>query len=184
MAFRFSRQELHDLLIAWIAISFAFANLKDGSFMSAFLISAITVGIGFLLHELAHKMVAQHYGAWAEFRASRMMLLLAVAMSFMGVVFAAPGAVIISGRTIGKSRNGKIAAAGPATNFVLAILFLATLSYAPRFHDMLLEGFHINAWLGLFNMLPFGVLDGRKVWMWSKVGYFTLLIAGVGLVMA
>src|SRR5437016_3353532 len=31
--------------------------------------AALAVGSGFVLHELAHKVVAQRYGHWAEFRA-------------------------------------------------------------------------------------------------------------------
>jgi len=38
------------------------------SFIIALFISLFTLGIGFLLHELAHKFVAQRYGCFAEFR--------------------------------------------------------------------------------------------------------------------
>ena len=37
----------------------------------------------------------------------------------------------------------------------------------------------INLWLGLFNMLPIGPLDGKKVFAWNPkiwAGLFVLLI--------
>jgi len=66
-----SNKELKDLLVAWLFVSFAFAiartvgnGITFASFFSIefivfILISALTVGLAFLLHELAHKIVAQ-----------------------------------------------------------------------------------------------------------------------------
>src|SRR3989338_9385534 len=124
-----SEKELKDLLKAWIAVSIAFAIAMRGSslfsadFYFKFVISAMTVGAGFLLHELGHKVTAQKYGCFAEFRSFDNMLILAIAMSFFGFIFAAPGAVIISGH-VSKRRNGKISAAGPLVNLTLALVFL------------------------------------------------------------
>ncbi len=182
----FSQVELKDLLLAWLAISFAFANLLAASFRQifiAFIISSLTVGIGFIFHELGHKILAQRYGAWAEFRAWKQMLLLAVVFSFFGFVFAAPGAVMIHGRMIGRRRNGKISAAGPSMNFIMALAFLplmylfasGTLSMIGRY------GFQINTWLGLFNLIPFAVFDGRKIFEWSKPVYVVLASIGISL---
>src|SRR3989339_1525964 len=125
-----SEFELRDILKAWVAVSIAFGIILSNSvadFYSKFMIASLTVGIGFLFHELGHKFVAQRYGCFAEFRSFDNMLLLAIAMSFFGFVFAAPGAVMISGR-ISKSRSGRISAAGPVVNIVLAMLFLALAS--------------------------------------------------------
>jgi len=102
----FSDKEIIDIIRAWLAISFAFAMILSDGFSGlfpAFILASLTVGIGFIAHEMGHKIAAQHYGAWAEFRAWNLGLLLAVALSFLGFIIAAPGAVIIQGRTIGKS---------------------------------------------------------------------------------
>lgn len=170
-----SEVELRDLAKAWIAISLAFGIILSGrtSLYSAIIISSLTVGVGFLFHELGHKLMAQKYGCFAEFRSFDQMLVLAVIMAlFFRVVFAAPGAVMISG-PVGKRRNGKISAAGPAVNLVLALLFFALLFV---FVDGILKdisyyGFMINTWLALFNMLPFGNFDGRKILVWNKAVY-------------
>jgi len=134
---RISRQERLDLFIAWGAISLAFAIIfirnagrVDPVIALLFIgISLVTVGIGFVAHEMAHKFTAMRYGYWAEFRKDNMMLVVAVALAaLVGVVFAAPGATVIYdtgrfGGGITRQQNGKISAAGPVTNLVLCAFF-------------------------------------------------------------
>jgi Zn-dependent protease len=186
MQIKFSQIEIRDLLKAWIAISVAFAIVLSGGVLSPvflvnILLSALTVGIGFLLHELGHKFVAQRYGCFAEFRADNFMLMIAVLTSFLGVIFAAPGAVMIAGR-VSKERNGKISVAGPMVNIVLAVLFLPLpfIFQGGFLYSIGVFGFFVNSWLALFNMLPFWVLDGKKVLAWNKVVYFITLGIPIG----
>ena len=64
-----SETELRDILKAWAAVSIAFGIILSTSvsdFYSKFVIASLTVGIGFLFHELGHKIVAQRYGCFAE----------------------------------------------------------------------------------------------------------------------
>jgi len=176
---KFSEIEIEHLLKSWVAISLAFAillsrgDIFSSAFTSLLLVSGLTVGLGFLLHEMGHKYVAQKYHCFAEFRAFDSMLLLAIGMSFLGFIFAAPGAVMIHGY-INKERNGKISAAGPIVNLGLALLFfiLFTLNILPFLTQY---GLLINAWLAAFNMLPFGNFDGKKILRWSKPVYFSIL---------
>ncbi|MBI2523433.1 hypothetical protein HYW19_03515 [Candidatus Woesearchaeota archaeon] len=171
-----SETEIRDLLKAWIAVSIAFGMVMKGlaglDFYRVFIVAAITVGTGFLLHELGHKLVAQRYGCFAEFRSFDQMLLLAIFMSFFGFVFAAPGAVMIHG-PVGTRRNGIISAAGPIVNITLALLFLLLLflSYGGFISIIAFYGFYINSWLALFNMIPIWNLDGAKVLKWDKKVY-------------
>ncbi|TSC75576.1 MAG: hypothetical protein G01um101430_418 [Parcubacteria group bacterium Gr01-1014_30] len=180
MRITYSEEELIHLLHAWAAISFAFAVALSGGaqglgpqFMPNLIVAAIAVGTAFLLHELAHKILAQRYGCWAEFRKFNMGLVLAVVMSFFGFIIAAPGAVMISG-AISREQNGKISAVGPLTNIALALLFFAAsfllppiIGGSPLLAKIVTYGFYINAWLALFNMIPFPPLDGSKVLAWS-----------------
>lgn len=181
-----SETEIRDILKAWIAISIAFAILLSSSIFSSdfyvkFILASLTVGTGFLLHELGHKVVAQRYGCFAEFRSFDNMLLLAIAMSFFGFIFAAPGAVMISGR-VNKTRNGKISAAGPIVNLVLALGFLALvfLQLPNLFKFIAYYGFYINSWLALFNMIPFWLFDGSKILRWNKLVYGGIVIVAIG----
>ncbi len=184
---RFSDDEIAQLLKAWAAISFAFAVALGGGitnrFVQNFVLAALTVGVAFLLHEMAHKFVAQKFGCWAEFRSFDLGLLLAVVMSFTGFIFAAPGAVMIAG-LVTTEENGKIAVAGPIINIILALLFLGLGQFVlipvaggDLVRTFVAYGYQINAWLALFNLFPFGPLDGTKVLNWSTRVW--LLFAGV-----
>jgi Zn-dependent protease len=183
--FNFSKKEIRDLIKAWLVLSLAFAIVFNGlnfnlQFIAAILVSAITVGTAFIFHELGHKFTAQHYGCFAEFRSFDNMLFLALILSFFGFIFAAPGAVMISG-PIGKRRNGKISLAGPLTNMVLAILFMIIHMFTPNI--ITLYGFIINTWIGLFNLIPFAMLDGKKILNWNKTIYGLMVATGFILLM-
>ncbi len=177
-----SNIEIKDLVKAWIIISLAFGIVLSGvnffsiTFLIFFVTAAVAVGSGFLFHELAHKIVAQRYKCWAEFRADNTMLILALIMSFFGFVFAAPGAVMIGGGHVDFRRNGKISIAGSATNYTLAVLFLIGNILMPNI--IFTYGFFINAWLGLFNMIPFSIFDGAKVFRWNVSAWIAMVAIG------
>jgi len=181
-----SNIEIMDLLKAWIIVAVAFAIVYAGlNFNLNFLVflaaSAIAVGSGFIFHEMAHKIVAQRYGCWAEFRSDMTMLIIALFMAILlRVVFAAPGAVMIGGGHVDTKRNGIISIAGPATNFILALIFLAGNFLLPNI--IFSYGFFINAWLGLFNLIPFAFFDGAKIWRWNKPVWIIAVAIGVVLV--
>lgn len=188
-----SRTEMIDIAKAWFAVSLAFALVYGGAyllggslsrifspwFLWIFLVALFTAGIGFLLHELAHKLVALHYGCLAEFRAFPQMLYLALGLAAVtGFIFAAPGAVMISG-VVTRKENGLISLAGPAMNYLLAFLFLFLIPFFPVVEQILAIGFSVNAWLGLFNLLPFGNFDGRKIFDWNKVVWGGMVALGI-----
>ena len=184
---KFSQIEKEHLLKSWVAISFAFAVLNTSlfsqTFIIFFIISLLTVGLGFLLHEIAHKIVAQRYGCWAEFRADDRMLIFAIiGAMFFGFVFAAPGAVWIRGHVTNK-KNGIISLAGPMTNIILALIFLSLIIFlipSGIISIIASYGFQINAFIALFNMIPFMNLDGAKILRWNKIIYIiTAVVAGL-----
>lgn len=188
-----SKTELRDIAKAWLVLSLAFAcvyagtNVINGTitkifstqFLLLFVISLFTAGLGFLLHELSHKLVAQRYGCVAEFRAWDQFLYLALGLAVLtGFIFAAPGAVMISGM-ITRRENGLVSAAGPATNYLLGLLFLGAGFILPSWASIFLIGYSINMWLGLFNLIPFGNLDGYKVFAWNKIVWLGMAAVGI-----
>lgn len=194
----FGRTELIHILIAVAVLTVAFAlafsdffaysdfYLQYPTMLAYFFVAAfIAVGTGFLLHEIAHKVLAQRYGCWAEFRYYGMGLVLALITSFFGIVFAAPGAVYIAGR-INREQNGKISIAGPMTNVLIALVFIGIFFASPTFLylnpiSVPLLAAQINLFLAGFNMIPFMPLDGAKVWHWNKGIYVGTLALIIGL---
>ncbi|APE95316.1 zinc metalloprotease [Halodesulfurarchaeum formicicum] len=177
---RLDRREIRDLLVAWLALGLAFAFffervrpntivpfLLSPAFVSAMVVSLLTVGVGFLLHELAHKVVAIHFDQWARFQADYGMLLVAIAGGLAGIVFAAPGAVYHRGQLTNR-QHGLIALAGPVTNLALAALFVPVSLFAPLLGS---RGVTINLLLAAFNLLPIGALDGATVRDWNTAVY-------------
>jgi Zn-dependent protease len=209
---RISRREEFDLFIAWIAISISFAIIKiapngiTGPVKSIdpvvalvfFGIALLTAGIGFILHEMAHKFTAIKFGYWAEFRKDNTMLLFAVLLAaLVGFVFAAPGATVIyrnSGSEQGLTRkeNGIISASGPAVNILLCIPFAALVligssfmgNSGTLFHQIGIFGIQINAMIAAFNLIPISILDGRKVMAWNIPVFALLIIASFGTLVA
>jgi len=203
---RISTTELRDLLLSLVALVFAFSILISKGKIPGWetvLIITVGVGTGFLLHEMAHKFVALHFGYGAEYRANRMGLLFAVAAAFVGFIFAAPGAVMVSKpnspaefymqdpfgqeelkREI-KRETLWISLAGPMTNIILTVFFfLALLVSPPSGITAQAASFalFINLTLAAFNLLPFGPLDGKKIFdsnrmVWLLVGLPTILLA-------
>ncbi len=190
----FSAKEVRDILVAWAALALAF-TLADCGVASGrgcpisggpgtfFFVSFIAVGSGFVLHELMHKFTAERYGYWAEFRMWMMGIVLALITSTLGFIFAAPGATYIQGYNVSERQNGIISLAGPATNVVIAVVFLLVgLVGNGIVADIGLIGFPVNLFLALFNMLPIMPLDGAKVFHWNKMlwaGFFVPLLAVV-----
>lgn len=182
----FSTVEKKHLLIALVVLTLAFAisftggitSIGGPTFVVFLLISFLSVGTAFVFHELAHRKMARNYGCWAEFRMWRWGLMMAILFSFLGFVFAAPGAVMIRGN-ITREQNGKISAAGPATNWAVGTIFLtgsvaAGIYGIGSLYFILAFVSYVNLFLGGFNLLPIGPLDGRKIFGWSIKNYITL----------
>ncbi len=180
------KQEAFDIIVSVLAISLVFTfyqlglKLEPSTFLFYMAAAIITLGSGFVLHELSHKYFAIKYGARARFVAWPAGLAFALALVVVpqiiwgpgaGIFFIAPGAVYIYAmRPISIKENGLISLAGPAANWVLCVVFLAPL----LFLDLPLQlarifsiGFMVNAWLALFNLIPFYPLDGSKIFAWD-----------------
>jgi len=182
-------RERRDLLIAWLAISAAFMlifirgnRLFPEVIIFYFILSLLTVGVGFLVHEMAHKYMAIHYGYWAEFVKDSTMLTVAIAIAALtGFVFAAPGATMIYGQSLSTRENGIISVVGPVSNLVLFALFALLAYIAQSFGNGILliiaaVGMQVNGMLAAFNMLPLGNLDGKKVLAWNPLVFGIVIV--------
>jgi Zn-dependent protease len=189
----FSSTEIRDLGLATGAFTIALALMFDGGLMGISanfpifcIYSLISLAPAFILHEFAHKFVARYYGCWAEFRADRGGLRFGLILAaILGVVFMAPGAVMVAGNAT-RDQFGKIAVAGPVTNMLLWTAgFFAWLILGGLFSPIdVVIGYWLwgNSFLCAFNMLPFGPLDGRKIKTWSEPIFYTCLSVAVAMV--
>jgi Zn-dependent protease len=201
--FRGQARDNTELLKAWAGTTLAYAITQVGAtrilsnlFLIFLLIAAIVCGLGFVLHELGHRIVARRYGAQAHFVANNAWLLISIAIAFAGIFIAAPGAVWYRGY-LTKAHSGHIALAGPVANFGLAVLFLvafpllhalgvtqsdAALLGAPLpvlVYLICSIGAGLNAFIGLFNMIPAGPFDGAKVLEWSPLVFGVTVAVGL-----
>lgn len=183
-----------ELLKAWGGTTVAYAvfqtgaaNLASSRFLLNLAIAAVVCGLGFVLHELAHRIVARRFGAQAHFVANVQMLAISIVVALLplGLFFAAPGAVWHRGYLTPR-QSGLIALAGPATNLALALLFLVIAPFVflaglreQWIVGLFATGVALNAWLGLFNMIPAGPFDGAKVLAWSPVVFGVTVAIGI-----
>ena len=194
----FSMVEIRDIIIAWFALGIAFSISLAGGGLSLLAssgftaadavelvgISLLTVGPGFVFHELSHKFLAQRYGFGAEFRMWPMGLVLALVTSLIGFIFAAPGATYINGMNISKQENGRISIAGPLVNIFIGTLFIPLAFIEPNGTFLFyvgVYGSYINYFLSAFNLLPLGPLDGAKVFKWN-IPIWAVAFIGSGVV--
>jgi len=196
---KIDREERKDLTIGCLALALAFTLvfIRGGwntwtDLILIFIISVITVGAAFILHEMAHKFTAIKFGYYAAFRKDNGMLLMGVALAaLVGVVFAAPGATVIyaqPGREMTKKENGIISVAGPVVNLCLGAVFFAVLigGFALQSVPVILlgtMGLSVNGMIAFFNMLPISVLDGKKVLAWNPVVFAVVIVLSLGMIL-
>ncbi len=99
------------------------------------------------------------------------------------IIFAAPGAVVFGSYWAFKRPSlgevGKIGIAGVVFN--ITMLYILTASYFLTGIAILSYAGLINGLLAIFNLIPIGPLDGRKVMQWnSKIWATAFILAIIG----
>ncbi len=176
--FGFSSVELRDLAISVLALGFAFNMALNPGNLAMFPQTLFIIVIAFAAHEIiGHKLIAQHFGYFAEYRMWTYGLVLALVSSFFGFIFAAPGAVYISPvrrkfafhvARITERENGIISLGGPAVNIALGFALIVSAFAFPALAGLFFTAARISFWLAIFNLIPFPPLDGSKIFAWSK----------------
>lgn len=135
----------------------------------------------FFIHEIAHKLTAQHFGLWAEFRVILFGAIITLISIFSPIKFISPGAVMIAGSG-DKKVVGKTSIAGPLTNIVFGFAALASAFILPRPYIIIaVYPAFFNATIAVLNLIPVGILDGYKIFQWNKVAWILALIPAVAL---
>jgi Zn-dependent protease len=53
--------------------------------------------------------------------------------------------------------------------------------YFNSFNPYFAVGASFNGWIAMFNLMPFGVLDGQKIFDWNKRVWTITMAAAMGL---
>lgn len=168
----------HIAIAAALVIGIGFSIGLYGNYLGGFTtpwtwaimaVFAVLMTVSFLAHEIGHKIMAQKAGMWAEFRLTTWGAVLTFVSIFLPFRMIAPGAMMISGSPTSKEMI-KISVIGVAINMLFsAATFAAALALAPSaFAAMLFFAAYINAFMAIFNLIPFGVLDGYKLFLLNK----------------
>jgi Zn-dependent protease len=178
------------LLIIGIGFSIVFyQNFFNNNFFASLgwgwtemSIFAVLLTVSFLIHEMSHKFTAQKHGLWAEFRLTTWGAALTLISVFTPVRLISPGAVMIAGPAK-LDEIGKISIAGPITNISLSLLFLG-VALAPvslPYYVLFMWLASFNAFIAVFNLIPFGILDGFKIFSWNKKVWVATFAAAAAL---
>ncbi len=173
--FYFSPKELKHLAIAAllvVGVGFSAGLYLDHAgvpIIVMLIVSATILTASFFIHEIAHKFAAQRRGLWAEFRLTTWGAVMTAIFMLLPTPFKliSPGAVMISGSSR-TEEIGKISIAGPMTNIALSFLLLGAAFVTSGYSSILLLGALLNGYIALFNLIPFGILDGFKIFNWDK----------------
>jgi len=146
----------------------------------------------FLFHEFGHRQVAKHFGLQTKFRLLTFGMLLTIVGLLTGIstlilgttalpALALPGAVVVLGLDKIDRKTGLCKAAGPLVNLVYGAILLIISFMIPRtlypLNLFIGVAASLNFMLGLFNMIPIGILDGQNIFKWNKGVYFVLFIS-------
>ena len=158
----------------------------DGVIVKLFLYAIIIFSA--VIHEFSHGWMAYRLGDPTAKNAGRLTLNPLVHLDLFGTVIIPLFLLLTSGIFIGwakpvpynpynlrdpKYGSLKVGIAGPASNFLVAILiglilrffpaFLLEAGLPPVFLEFLAIIIYVNIFLGLFNLIPVPPLDGSKV---------------------
>jgi len=157
------------------------------SFLRIVSVAAIPILMAITLHEVAHGRVARRFGDRTAEAMGRLsfnparhidpvgtVLVPAVLLWLGGFLFGWAKPVPVNPRFLRRPRQDMVwvAAAGPASNLVMAVGWAAVLSMSQHWgRDIVAEwletmasiGVSINLLLAVFNMLPIPPLDGGRV---------------------
>jgi Zn-dependent protease len=132
------------------------------------------------LHELAHAWVAWRLGDPTAKEQGRITLNPIVHIDPLGTAMFVITALVanfpfgwarpvpVNPSYFRKPKEGMaiVAAAGPATNFLAALVLLGVIQHVEldgRWYEVMVNAYYVNVVLGIFNLIPVPPLDGSRI---------------------
>ncbi|UYP45892.1 hypothetical protein NEF87_002177 [Candidatus Lokiarchaeum ossiferum] len=147
---------------------------------------ALIFSLSFIVHETAHLQTGKHFHFQSRFCLTTVGMKTTLRSAIIGIPIALPGAAVSVGvdPDDDKDKMGAIKIAGPASNFILGLVFILISLILPGSLSTLkmifLQGGSLNCVLGTFNMFPGEfkgfALDGKYIKKWKPKYYFILLV--------
>ncbi|WP_291423701.1 site-2 protease family protein [Deinococcus sp.] len=139
---------------------------------TAFVLIAAALVLSLTVHEFAHALTADKFGDPTPRRYGRVTLnplahldpFGTLLMLLVGFGFAKP--VPINPSNLGRWPTMWVAAAGPISNLLIALLcalLIKVLPYSPLTVSVVLTVLSINVTLAVFNLIPIPLLDGSRI---------------------
>ena len=79
--------------------------------------------------------------------------------------------------SVNKETAGKTAFSGPLTNIIISSVCIIIAAVTQN------EFFSIVAWINAFvaflNLIPFGIMDGLKVFWWNKIVWTLIFVTSI-----
>ncbi|MEM1986112.1 MAG: AN1-type zinc finger domain-containing protein [Nitrososphaeria archaeon] len=164
----FSPREKLELLFATAIVSLVGMSFLGWSLNVLELpFALIAFAFSFLAHEIAHKISALREGLIAFFKLDTVGIILTFISTFSPLKIIAPGSVVILGY-LDLRAMGKISLFGPLTNIVIGSILYPLRFFSVPFSNAVNAICMLNLWIALFNLIPLGVLDGKKIFVWDK----------------
>lgn len=194
LEWRFSRMnEALSFLLAILSLGIGYiVRYATSPILLAILL--LVAAIAIIPHEIAHRQVARMNGCESRFVLSFTGFMVTTFVNLvMGLIGFGP-IIFISGYTVSNCRffsisrdlEGKIAAAGPLTNIVIAIVSFILLVFV---HSNIVLSFFLsllvsfNSFVAFFNLLPLGQLDGFKIFRWNTIIWIILFLLSIILIL-
>ena len=175
----FSKREIKQLFNSLVFITFIFIIAsKDYVFLNMiynFIIYFIVLFFSFILHELAHKIVAQKLGFQAEYFSNDKYSFISILFAFFGFILISPGAIHVKGY-IQKKESALISMAGPIINIIIAIISYIYINVTLFNFNIFRISFLINSILAIFNLIPVNPFDGKKIYDSNKTIFVILML--------
>ena len=188
ISFKRKTTEMEEFLLSGFVIglsfSIAFAQFSSSLYSPRFADFYLPAGMfsgfsAFALHELAHRQVAIRYGYKPRFRMWLPGLFISLASSFLGFIFAAPGATEVY-NVNNRKLYGLISISGPLTNIFLGMfLFIFGSFNLGWISQVFLIAGSVNIAIAFFNLLPIPPLDGYNVLKWDTSFYALMFVISI-----